>query len=586
MKAIKACIVFLICTLGVETLAQEPTPETNDIFPNSQEQTEARLARYAKAQAESNLIDAMKFYALGDYKEALEALMQSDKAVPNTASIQHQISKVYYKLEDYEKAVSYAQKAIEFDQTNLFFYEFLIELFRAQEDYKRVVEISEQLLAKMESPQRDYYFDLASAYIQLEDYKKALKVFEEIEQAFGVNNQLIDLKQRCLLSMGDADKAIRIGEQYLEVAENEQEYYETHIQFLMSLNQYTTAKEHLTTYEQQFGQTSQWHMFMLHVSTIENDNEAFFEHAKVAFKNPSIPFDDKVRHVLRYFPFENSQTGNAALGKELTQIIYETHPDQAKAYELYAEFLLMQEDIQEARTILLKSLELDENNFEVWQKIVELDVELGDYNALLTHTEDAIIIYPNQAYFFLFNGLAHQVQNNHEEAIAVLEQAQMLAVNDNKAFQLQLQTQLGDAYHHVEEYEKSNAAYDAALAIDANNTHVLNNYSYYLAIRNENLDKAHKLAKRLLSLSPSNPHYLDTYGWVLYAQEKYQEALPYLEKAASAAPQNAAIAEHLGDVLYKLGNADKAVEQWQKAKELGGNYSKSLERKLKERKLN
>jgi len=47
---------------------------------------------------------------------------------------------------------------------------------------------------------------------------------------------------------------------------------------------------------------------------------------------------------------------------------------------------------------------------------------------------------------------------------------------------------------------------------------------------------------------------------------------------------NGTIIEHYGDVLYKLGDKEQALEQWKKAKELG-DTSEFIDKKIADKKL-
>jgi predicted negative regulator of RcsB-dependent stress response len=51
--------------------------------------------------------------------------------------------------------------------------------------------------------------------------------------------------------------------------------------------------------------------------------------------------------------------------------------------------------------------------------------------------------------------------------------------------------------------------------------------------------------------------------------EAYEESEKYLKKAVDL-EVNGTLLEHYGDVLFKLGREKEALEQWHKAKELGG----------------
>ena len=72
-----------------------------------------------------------------------------------------------------------------------------------------------------------------------------------------------------------------------------------------------------------------------------------------------------------------------------------------------------------------------------------------------------------------------------------------------------------------------------------------NALGYSLADRNLRLDEAQKLIDQALALSPGDPFILDSKGWVLFRQGKYEQALAALKQAYTIR-QDAEIAAHLG----------------------------------------
>ena len=113
---------------------------------------------------------------------------------------------------------------------------------------------------------------------------------------------------------------------------------------------------------------------------------------------------------------------------------------------------------------------------------------------------------------------------------------------------------------------------------------ILNNYSYYLALRKENLEKAEKMAAQIIKNNPDNPSYLDTYAWVLFMREKYKEAKKVMEKAINGGQVSATHFEHYGDILFQLGDIDGAVKQWQKAKGMSSDHE-LIDKKIANRRL-
>jgi tetratricopeptide (TPR) repeat protein len=72
----------------------------------------------------------------------------------------------------------------------------------------------------------------------------------------------------------------------------------------------------------------------------------------------------------------------------------------------------------------------------------------------------------------------------------------------------------------------------------------------------------------------------------MYKMGKYKEAKEWIEKAlADGSSKSAAVLEHYGDILFKDGETEKALEYWQKAKDAGEGGSEFLDKKLSEKKL-
>ena len=75
------------------------------------------------------------------------------------------------------------------------------------------------------------------------------------------------------------------------------------------------------------------------------------------------------------------------------------------------------------------------------------------------------------------------------------------------------------------------ALYERVLELDPYNLMILNNYAYHLATHGGDLTKAEKMSAITIQERPSNPTFLDTYGWILHLQGQDQLALFYLNKA-------------------------------------------------------
>ena len=120
--------------------------------------------------------------------------------------------------------------------------------------------------------------------------------------------------------------------------------------------------------------------------------------------------------------------------------------------------------------------------------------------------------------------------------------------------------------------DESFNSFDEALRYNPGNHLVLNNYAYFLALADKNLQKAEEMSSNAIRLMPSNATYLDTYAWVLFRRGEYTLALFYIEKAiAKEDGQAAEIYDHYGDILLQKDETQKAIQAWEQAIRLGGD---------------
>jgi len=104
----------------------------------------------------------------------------------------------------------------------------------------------------------------------------------------------------------------------------------------------------------------------------------------------------------------------------------------------------------------------------------------------------------------------------------------------------------------------------AIIERDTNNASALNALGYTLANRTERYDEALELIQRALAIKPNDPAIRDSLGWVLYKRGEYNEALGHLRAAMNTMP-DPEVAAHLGEVLWATGEEDEARSIWQDA---------------------
>ncbi|MFO7762537.1 MAG: tetratricopeptide repeat protein [Wenzhouxiangellaceae bacterium] len=92
---------------------------------------------------------------------------------------------------------------------------------------------------------------------------------------------------------------------------------------------------------------------------------------------------------------------------------------------------------------------------------------------------------------------------------------------------------------------------------DPENAVALNALGYTLSDRTDRQREAMRLIETALELEPDNPAILDSMGWVLFKLGRAEEALPYLRRAVEAEPHPEIVA-HLVEVLWTVDQRDQA----------------------------
>jgi len=89
-------------------------------------------------------------------------------------------------------------------------------------------------------------------------------------------------------------------------------------------------------------------------------------------------------------------------------------------------------------------------------------------------------------------------------------------------------------------------AYEKVLKISPNELTSLNNSAWLYSLVKD--PKAEELAAKAYQVAPNNPAVLDTYGWILYQVGKVEEAKPFIKRALELLPDNVEIQQHWSEV--------------------------------------
>ena len=114
------------------------------------------------------------------------------------------------------------------------------------------------------------------------------------------------------------------------------------------------------------------------------------------------------------------------------------------------------------------------------------------------------------------------------------------------------------------------------IALKPDYHHAYNALGYSLADRNIRLPEARELIRQALTYAPSDPFIKDSMGWVEFRLGNRAEAASIFEAAYKAKP-DAEIAAHYGEVLWSMGQQDRAIAIWKEGKLMNPDNETLLE---------
>ncbi|CAN5543776.1 tetratricopeptide repeat protein [soil metagenome] len=430
----------------------------------------------------------------------------------------------------------------------------------------------------------DFYYELATVYLYINRPNDAIKVYNKIEDAIGVTDEASMQKLKVYKANKNTDKAIEEAKKLIKAYPKDAKYYGILGELYQDVGQNEKALDAFNELIKIDSTNAYVHLSLADYYRALKQDEKAFQEIKIAFRSKELDIDTKVKILLKYYDITEDFPDLKSDADELCKIVVAVHPDDAKSFSIYGDFLYRDKKYELARAQYRKSIALDKEKYALWNFLLSCDSELNDFASMEKDSKEAMELFPNQPLPYFFNGISNYQKRNYELVVSVMTDGKEF-VFDNHLLLSQFYARIGDAQNQLKKQDESDAAYEKALEYDPTNVDVLNNYSYYLSLRNKNLEKAEVMSKKSNMLQPNNSSYQDTYGWILYQMKKYDDAKVWLGKAVEGTGKtNGTLLEHYGDVLYQLGDIDSAVKYWIDAK-AHGQTSSTIDKKITNKKL-
>ncbi len=532
------------------------------------------------------IVSAVEHYNNGEYAAARNILKPLADSMPENDAAWYYLGLSYYAEKDLEMAEHCLRKAAELDKGNFWYRYRLAGLYAVTSRQDQTVEMYEGLLEDFPK-KSDLYYDLVELYAAQGQNEKALKTLDEIETVFGMTEAIAMFRFNLLMRMNRQSDAYRSLEEYnsrysspyvlVTLAEHELSTYNDSI----ALAYYNEALELAPDYSpallgkaETLRMTRKYDDYFLVLDKFVT-NPADRPQAKTDYLMAVVQKSDP--NFLRSF---------APQMDSIVARTLDTHPLDSGALRVAGNYYLTTGRMDLAKTHFRTNAVTHPSSLTASVELVELLMYAEEWEELSSEGRKAYMRFPKELAFL---EMAVVGDYNREDYDSVLEACQTVLATApaDSAKTLRAWSTIGDVYSSRNEMKKAYSAYENALKINSGYVYVLNNYAYFLSMegKKSKLKKAYKMSRKTIEAEPDNATYLDTFGWILFLQGKPEEAKTHFKRAMLyGGKDSVVIMDHYAEVLYALGEYDRAFVYWTNALQKNNGNIPGLEEKVKERK--
>ena len=540
------------------------------------------LAEQKQMEFEYLFLEALKQKMFGNMQKAIQLLSSCLEIDPNSSAAMYELANIHAANNDFTSASLLLEKAISINSENKWYKQLLAQIYQQQRKFSEAADIYTQLL--QDDPENiELLYTKAILLANAQEFDEAIAVYNLMEKKEGVNEQISVAKQQLYVTSGNIDGAFDEIEKLIEFNPDEAKYYGLLADLYLSTGDSVKALENYNKILVMDPDNGFVHFSLANYYISIDEIDKSYEETIKGFSSENVDIKNKLQLYMMLTSNREKTKLTDEKEEELIQLLIEKHPDEFLVYTVYAESLLKKQKLPEARVALLKALDINPNDYMMWERVLFIDNDLQDWDGLYKHSKQTIELFPNQPQGYLLHAVATIQLEKFEETITVSEEGMDFIV-ENPQLEGQFLMLKGEAVYKLNRKQEAFKLFDKAVELDRENYIALNNFAYYLSLDGGDLDKAERMSGRVVARFPNNATYLDTHAWVLFKKGEYKLAKFYMESAIkNGGDQNAVLLEHYGDILFMSQKLDEAKEYWEKAKENGGN-SEVLLRKIKEQK--
>ena len=534
-------------------------------------------------------LEANREKMAGHYAEAFDLLLHCQALEPDAPELLYDLAPFELSIRQDSIGAAMLMKASALDPTNVYYKETLASYYLEHHDTEKALPVLEEL-SQMQPKRVELLARLVQLYNEGQRYDDAIRVLNRMEQLEGKTAQVSYQKFALYKALNQEQKAFA----ELDALCNE---YPHEMSYRLAIgNQLLQAGRHdeaLKVFEEVQLKEPQNKMLPLSMMAYHRrmGADSLFVHLRDSLLYATTTDSEVRAELMRDFVAEDvrrDSAGSERIESAFARLMHD-FPEDVNILQLRAAYLATyMPDNQDLFVDVMECvMRAEPDNVQAISYLIQYYGTHKEFDRLEDLCRRAVIVHPEELVFHYYLGVACWQAGKHEDALKAFQDGVAQKNEESRdAMVADLFSQMGDVFYELGREQEAFNAYDSCLVYQDDNVGCLNNYAYYLSLKNINLDKAEEMSYRTIRLEPSNRTYLDTYAWILFQKGRFGEAQAYMDQVVAPEQTDSVLLadealsgvvfEHAGDVAACNGNMEQALRFWQLAEQKGGNGLTSL----------
>jgi tetratricopeptide (TPR) repeat protein len=531
-------------------------------------------------------LEAIRQQEMGNMAAAFDLLNHAKDINPDAPEVYYKLAGYYVYMKNNEQARINYEKAAALDPENSTYLEKMGQFYITQSDYTNALDAYERLYATNKA-REDILQILFQLYGSQNDYKKMIEVLDRLELLVGSNEHLSLSKMQIYDQMGDKKKEEAVLMALVAEHPLELSYKVMLGNWLFQNGKKKRALQEYKAVLREEPDNPYAQLSLLDYYRDAKDLKMVDQLTENILQSKKTEKETKMALLRQVIMDNQNESGKDSLEVlKLFDKVLASPQEDADIVLMKAAYLTLRGyPKNEINMVYEQAIEIEPDNIRARLALLQNIWEDKEYDKVIEVCRPAQEYNPEEMAFYYYQGFAQYMKHDNDGALTTFRKGvSQIKPDSNPDIVSDFYAVMGDILHEKGLDKEAFESYDSCLQWKPDNFAALNNYAYYLSEKRKDLSKAEQMSYKTIKAEPNNATYLDTYAWILFQQERYQEAKIYIDQTIKndKAPSGVVI-EHAGDIYFNAGEPEKALEYWKQASE-NGNNSAILKRKIEQKK--